>query len=632
INLDQSWNDHKVGSFEVPTNDQARLELLRETVSSCGRELENRYQFVVSPKDSFLRIEIKDSSGIAFQRLMQGFCDQSAKGSSLAKRITELEATANGNTPIAVRSTDFPANPKTQIAKQLGDFIRRGGRRVVIQDSEWRTMAAMALFTKEREHDPLFSQWLKQSRPITQLAAIRQILDIDSLRVEANADPKLIPRATPVDTSQAVATAVAQRSAQKGYPPSADVRIGTTIGYHHEPYSIQASTLVRHAAFLGGSGSGKTTLALAMIEQLLMRGVPVVLVDRKGDLCSYAQDSAWTCPFGDARRADERKRLRESIDVAVYTPGSLPGKGRPLTISIAPPGLGHLPSAERTQLANYCAFALGGLMKYKPADQTRIAILGIAIAVLSELNPDRPVNLRHLIDFIAEEDSALVNAIGKLDPKHFSKLVQDLETLYLLKGNLFRADGEALSADSLFGASQQGKTHRSRLSIISTSSLGDQENVTFWVAQLLLEISRYATKRPSAELQAVVMFDEADLYLPAQSKPPTKEPMENLLKRARSAGIGLMLATQSPGDLDYKSRDQISTWFIGRIKESTALQKLKPMMSEVKMDPSSKLAGQQTGEFFAITAGHVAQLKAEMSLVQAQQVSVEEILGLANEQ
>jgi hypothetical protein len=87
------------------------------------------------------------------------------------------------------------------------------------------------------------------------------------------------------------------------------------------------------------------------------------------------------------------------------------------------------------------------------------------------------------------------------------------------------------------------------------------------VSQSLFELSRWASKSPSPHLQAVVLFDEADMYLPTKSKPACKEPMGSLLKRARSAGLGVMLATQSPGDFDYKCRENINTWFHGEIKE-----------------------------------------------------------------
>ena len=92
------------------------------------------------------------------------------------------------------------------------------------------------------------------------------------------------------------------------------------------------------------------------------------------------------------------------------------------------------------------------------------------------------------------------------------------------------------------------------------------------------------------------MFDEADLYIPANAKPATAEPLQSLLKRARSAGLGIMLATQSPGDLDYKSRDQITSWFIGRVREDTALRKLQGGLPErVRARPRGRAAGPDGG-------------------------------------
>ena len=101
--------------------------------------------------------------------------------------------------------------------------------------------------------------------------------------------------------------------------------------------TLDPEELTRHAAFLGGPGSGKTTVALNLVEQLLLRGIPAILVDRKGDLCGYARAGVvargrWPMPSLAARR----ERLRERVDVAVYTPGN--PKGRPLSIAIAPAG------------------------------------------------------------------------------------------------------------------------------------------------------------------------------------------------------------------------------------------------------------------------------------------------------
>ena len=122
--------------------------------------------------------------------------------------------------------------------------------------------------------------------------------------------------------------------------------------------------LKRHAAVLGGSGSGKTTLALSLIEQLLLRGIPAVLIDRKGDLCSYANPDVWRANENEyAERRGEREKLADAIDVAVYTPGR--ASGRPISITLLPNGINELPDHEQQLLANLSAAALGDMLHLK---------------------------------------------------------------------------------------------------------------------------------------------------------------------------------------------------------------------------------------------------------------------------
>ena len=225
----------------------------------------------------------------------------------------------------------------------------------------------------------------------------------------------------------------------------------------------------------------------------------------------------------------------------------------------------------------------------------------------------------------------VISAIGVLDVKVFDSLLQDLQTLLINKQHLFPYEGDSLCAEELLGLNSTSLSGRTRLSVVSTKYLGDQDSVQFWVAQLLLELSRWASKSPSDELQAVVLFDEADMYLPATSKPACKEPMESLLKRARSAGLGLMLATQSPGDFDYKSRENINTWFVGKIKEVPAINKMKPMLSELKRDISAELSGQGTGEFYLVNGTTATAIQSDRSFVKTNQVSDSEILRLARD-
>ena len=121
-------------------------------------------------------------------------------------------------------------------------------------------------------------------------------------------------------------------------------------------------------------------------------------------------------------------------------------------------------------------------------------------------------------------------------------------------------------------------------------------------------------------------------HFTANAKPATAEPLQSLLKRARSAGLGIMLATQSPGDLDYKSRDQITNWFIGRVREDTALRKLKAaFQSDSGLDPAVVLPMQTVGEFHLVQEALVRSIKAERSLITAEQVPFDRIEQLARE-
>lgn len=395
------------------------------------------------------------------------------------------------------------------------------------------------------------------------------------------------------------------------------------------PVTLGTDELTRHAAFLGASGSGKTTLALNLVEQLLALGIPAILVDRKGDLCRYADPHAWVEPLGDPRLEQRRAALRAKLDIALFTPGH--ATGRPLAISVAPEGMAELTPQERDQAAKLSAAALGSMMNYKSAaaDQAKLAVLIRAIRVFSEVQPQTPITLEALIEFINAEDPALIQAVGVLDTRHFDRLVQNLQTLQIMDGDLLAAYPDRLDARLLFGFPPFAVSSKTRLSIISTKFVGDQRAVLFWVTQLLIELGRFANKSPASTLQGIVMFDEADLYLPALSKPPTKEPMENLLKRARSAGLGLLLATQSPGDFDYKCKENLHTWFVGLVKEKTALEKMKPMLSESRVDVSAKLPGQEVGQFFLIKEGQAQAIQAERSLIKTLQLSEAEILSLA---
>jgi DNA helicase HerA-like ATPase len=405
------------------------------------------------------------------------------------------------------------------------------------------------------------------------------------------------------------------------------LHLGELDSLLREPIAFLPDELSRHAAFLGGSGSGKTTLALNVIEQLLLQGIPAILVDRKGDLAGYASESFWTRPIDDPSRSERRSLLKERVDVALFTPGH--PHGRALAIPIVPDGLATLSDFDRQQATRHAADALAGMLDYRqsPRDKSCRTLLAQAIDQFVQLTQGG-VTLEKLVHFIGDKDPRLVNAAGRLDMKLFDKLADDLDRLRIDATQLMSSGSEKLDMELLLGRGAHARPGKTRLSILSTKFLGDNNNVLFWVSQLLIEVTRWLNRNPASALQAVLMFDEADLYLPAMRQPSTKQPMENLLKRARSAGLGVMLATQSPGDFDYKCRDTIRSWFIGRVKEKTALDKMKPMLSDARVD-ASRIPGQATGEFHVARDGKVDRIKAAPSALATEQLPDDELLRLA---
>lgn len=610
LQLQQAWNDHlRNGEFQTPEEDSARVSLLSETLGRCGRELQ-------PPRDvgTVLHGTIADVT-FGSRRLWVGLCNKSARGGALARQLEQVAGSAGERQVVLVRTTDWPSNPRTRICRYLGELLSRGARRAVIEESDWRTMTAYPGFEEMHGDDPGFEAWRRTDRPLTSLPGVRGVLGLQE---------RTVTRAEPAVPTGAGADEPAAAS------PGGAVVIGRTAGRSPRPVEVQPRELARHAAFLGGTGSGKTTAAMVMVEQLLLAGIPALLIDRKGDLCCYADGKLWeqTAPTETAEA--RRVRLRETVETVLYTPGDPRGRG--LSITIVPEGVSELPSIEREQITGYAATALCLMMGYNlgtARPKSLHAILKCAVDVLARLVPAEQVTLEELVRMLDEQDPVLLNAVGKLDVKLFDKLVNDLETLRLGKGRLLESEAERLNIEMLLGLGSHHKPGKTRLSILSTKFLGDEQDALFWVAQLLLELGRWTSRNPKKGLQAVVMFDEADLYLPATRKPATKEPMESLLKRARSAGLGVLLASQNPGDFDYRCRDNIRTWLLGLIKEEQSLRKMRPMLKEFREDVTSRLPGQSIGEFHLVREGRVERVKADRSAIDLQQLSEERILALA---
>jgi hypothetical protein len=363
------------------------------------------------------------------------------------------------------------------------------------------------------------------------------------------------------------------------------------------PLLYDSRDLVTHAVCVGMTGSGKTGLCLALLEEAAIDGVPAIIIDPKGDLGNllltfpklrpedfrpwineedarrknlepdaYATQQAelWKNGLASWGQSSERiQTLREKVDLAIYTPGSTAGLPVNVLASFdAPHAADEEALADRVQTT---AASLLGLLKID-ADpvKSRECIL-ISALLHHEWTQGRNLDLPGLIERIQTppfEKIGVLNLETFYPARDRFALVMALNNVLAAPGFSVWQQGETLDAGR-FLYTAEGKP---RLSIFSLAHLGDDERM-FFVSLLLNEVLSWTRAQSgTTSLRAILYMDEIFGYLPPTANPPSKLPMLTLLKQARAFGVGVVLATQNPVDLDYKALSNCGTWFIGRLQ------------------------------------------------------------------
>jgi len=367
-----------------------------------------------------------------------------------------------------------------------------------------------------------------------------------------------------------------------------------------EPLLYDARDLTTHAVIVGMTGSGKTGLAVTLLEEAAIDGVPVIAVDPKGDLGNLlltfpelrpedflpwidagAAARAGRTPEEEAREvaalwrrglADSGQepariaRFASSAERALYTPGSRAGIPLSVLRSLAAPraALARDEEALRERVQASVSGLLGLVGRDADPLRSREHIL-LATLVERAWREGQSLDLGALVRQVHRPP---LERLGALDVESF--LPEKERTL--LAGainNLLAApafgdwlEGEPLDAARLL-YTEEG---RPRLSILSIAHLSDAERM-FVVTLLLSELVAWMRTQPgSRTLRAVLYMDEVMGYLPPTANPPSKLPMLTLLKQARAYGLGVVLATQNPVDLDYKALSNAGSWFLGRLQ------------------------------------------------------------------
>ncbi|HZJ71641.1 MAG TPA: ATP-binding protein, partial [Planctomycetota bacterium] len=361
-----------------------------------------------------------------------------------------------------------------------------------------------------------------------------------------------------------------------------------------------AKDLVTHAVCVGMTGSGKTGLCLALLEEAALDGVPAIAIDPKGDLPNLLltfpelrpEDFAPWIDEDDARRkgvtpaefaarqadlwrtglaawgedGERIRRLRAAADFSIYTPGSTAGRPISILASFAAP-----PPAVREDAE----------MLRERVLTTATSLLGLAGIDADPLKSREHVLVSTLLDtawrtgkdlgleaLIQQIQSPPVARIGVLDLESFFpakarfELAMAINNILAAPGFSAWTTGEPLDVGRLLRTAE-GKP---RVSIVSIAHLGDAERM-FFVSLLLNEVLGWMRSQSgTTSLRALLYMDEIFGFFPPVANPPSKTPLLTLFKQARAFGLGVVVATQNPVDLDYKGLSNAGTWFIGRLQ------------------------------------------------------------------
>ena len=375
---------------------------------------------------------------------------------------------------------------------------------------------------------------------------------------------------------------------------------------------VEALTLLKnknfttHAAIIGMTGSGKTGLGIGIIEEAAIDNIPSIVIDPKGDmgdLClsdpafssegfepwvrdeantqgidtfEYAGKIAAQWKEGIASFDQDASRVKRFHDVpkTIYTPGSSAGVAINILSSLERPPLQMMKESD-----SFTAYLKSTVMSL-------LSLIGIDA---DPLTSKAYILLAQIVSraWLAGEEIGIDTLIGKIITPPFQKIgILPLDTFYASDARFQLASRfNALLASPSFSLWLQGESldiqkllydenGKAKIAIFSIAHLNDNERM-FFVTLLLNKYSAWMRRQSgTSSLKTLLYMDEIFGYFPPTKNPPSKAPMMVLLKQARAFGVGIVLSTQNPVDLDYKGLSNIGTWFIGRLQTTQDIERV----------------------------------------------------------
>lgn len=359
---------------------------------------------------------------------------------------------------------------------------------------------------------------------------------------------------------------------------------------------FDGNDLTTHGVIVGMTGSGKTGLGVVLLEEALRGGVPTLVIDPKGDMTNLAlrfpglsaQEFAPWVPDGTdpaevaaswseglaswSLGGDQIAELAQSCAVTVYTPGSSAGVGLNMIGSLAAPA-----SHDEEVVADEIEGIVGALLSMVGIDADPLASpehILMSNLVARAWSGGEPMALGTLVQQIQDPP---IRKLGVLELDTFYPAAQRTKLAMLLNGLLASpsfaawAEGTPLDLERMLTPDDGGVP----CSVIYLAHLSEEER-RFVVTLVMSKVVTWMrTRSGSPDLGALIYMDEVFGYVPPSAEPPTKKPILTVLKQARAFGVGMVLSTQNPVDLDYKALSNAGTWMIGRLQTERDVGRLE---------------------------------------------------------
>ncbi|MFV2015193.1 MAG: ATP-binding protein, partial [Candidatus Heimdallarchaeota archaeon] len=339
-----------------------------------------------------------------------------------------------------------------------------------------------------------------------------------------------------------------------------------------------------------------------VMEEAVRAGVPLLIIDLQGDLASLAL-------MGDKKLMESKGTpgsywddYKNKVQVSIFTPASAKGISISMNPLKAPPK--NLDPEDMIQAIDSVAITIAGILHYK-TEKGKGAEVKDYLYLLLEAIWDQEMavgSFGELANYIMGDDDLLDEASrAMVDEKTKRELAKAVKSLTIGAESLIFNLGMPLDIERMMNWADKGKTP---VNVLYLNTLRNQSDKVNFIADTATQVYNYMLRNPSEDVQLIFVLDELAGLVPPIRAPPSKRPIQLLLKQARKYGVSLLLATQNISDVDYKSLGQVGTWALGRLMARQDIDKVKDIIQSISPNETedilSSISRQKAGQFMIL--------------------------------